>query len=180
MLDAVALVPTGPIAMSPDFLGLVETSTSLGEARTDGDRLALHSLSRSSNDSALPEVIATLEGIARLSGGRLEVQPNYGAWRPNLDSSALAVATDLYDELFGERPGVTVMHGGLEPAVIGGKLPRLDMLSFGPQIELPHSPEERLSISSVERFWALLSALVDRLSADDRAAAVREPGQSRA
>jgi dipeptidase D len=178
MLDAVALVPTGPIAMSPDFLGLVETSTSLGEARTDGDRLALHSLSRSSNDSALPEVIATLEGIARLSGGRLEVQPNYGAWRPNLDSSALAVATDLYDELFGERPGVTVMHGGLEPAVIGGKLPRLDMLSFGPQIELPHSPEERLSISSVERFWALLVALVDRLSADGRAAAVREPGQS--
>ena len=67
LLDVVALVPTGPLAMSPDFDGLVETSTSLGEAATEGGRLTLHSLSRSSNDSALPEVIATLDAAARVS-----------------------------------------------------------------------------------------------------------------
>ena len=72
--------------MSPDFEGLVETSTSLGEALTEGERLTLHSLSRSSNDSALPEVIAALDAAARLAGGTLEIKHNYNGWRPELDS----------------------------------------------------------------------------------------------
>jgi dipeptidase D len=164
LLDAVALVPTGPLAMSPDFDDLVETSTSLGEALTDGDQLTLHSLSRSSNDSALPEVIATLDAVARLSGGALEVKMNYGGWRPNLDSQALQGARVVYERLFGEPPIVTAVHAGLETAVIGTKVPGLDMLSFGPQIEFPHSPDERVSIPTVERFWKLLVALVDELS----------------
>ena len=78
--------------MSPDFDGLVETSTSLGEAITEGDTLTLHSLSRSSNDSALPDVIGALDAAARLAGGTLEVKHNYGGWRPDLDSPALAAA----------------------------------------------------------------------------------------
>src|SRR3954469_11572306 len=82
LLDAVALVPTGPLAMSPDFDDLVETSTSLGEAITDGGTLTLHSLSRSSNDSALPEVIGGLDAVARLAGGELEVKRNYRGWTP--------------------------------------------------------------------------------------------------
>ena len=88
LLDVVALVPTGPLAMSPDFDKLVETSTSLGEASTEGERLTLHSLSRSSNDSAMPEVIAALDAAARLAGGELEVKHNYNGWRPDLDSHA--------------------------------------------------------------------------------------------
>ena len=119
LLDAVALVPTGPLAMSPDFDDLVETSTSLGEAVTEGDTLTLHSLSRSSNDSALPEVIAALDAAARLAGGTLEVKHNYGGWRPDLDSPALAVARSVYEHLFGEPPIVTAVHAGLETAVIG-------------------------------------------------------------
>jgi dipeptidase D len=82
LLDTLALVPTGPRAMSPDFAGLVETSTSLGEASTEGWQLTLHSLSRSSNDSALPELISGLDAAARLAGGVLEVKRNYGGWRP--------------------------------------------------------------------------------------------------
>ena len=93
LLDAIALVPTGPLAMSPDFDGLVETSTSLGEAITEGDTLTLHSLTRSSNDSAMPEVIARARrGGARSPAASLEVKHNYGGWRPNLDSPALAAA----------------------------------------------------------------------------------------
>lgn len=165
LLDAIALVPTGPLAMSPDFDDLVETSTSLGEAITDGDRLTLHSLSRSSNDSAMPEVIATLEATARLAGGTLEEKFNYGGWRPNLDSPALAAAKVVYEQLFREPPIVTAVHAGLESAVISGKVDHeLDMLSFGPQIEFPHSPDERVSIPTVERFWRFFAAFVDELS----------------
>jgi dipeptidase D len=165
LLDVVALVPTGPLAMSPDFEGLVETSTSLGEASTDGGRLTLHSLSRSSNDSALPEVEAALDAAARLAGGILEVKRNYKGWRPDLDSHLLAVARGAYERLFGEPPRVTAVHAGLETAVIGTKVSSpLDMLALGPQIDAPHSPDERVSIPTVERFWKLLVAVVDDLS----------------
>jgi dipeptidase D len=164
LLDAIALVPTGPLAMSPDFDGLVETSTSLGEATTNGDTLTLHSLSRSSNDSALPEVIAGLDAVARLTGGELEVKHNYGGWRPNLDSPALAAARRAYERTFGEPPIVTAVHAGLETAVIGDKVADLDMISFGPQIEAPHSPDERVSIPTGERFWRLLVGVLDELS----------------
>ncbi len=169
MLDAVALVPTGPLALSPDFDDLVETSTSLGEAITEGDRLTLHSLSRSSNDSAMPDVIATLDAVARLAGGTLEEKFNYGGWRPNLDSPALAAAKVAYEGLFGEPPIVTAVHAGLESAVIGGKVGHeLDMLSFGPQIEFPHSPDERVSVPTAERFWRLLVGFVDELSKPEK------------
>jgi dipeptidase D len=164
LVDAVALVPTGPLALSPDFDDLVETSTSLGEAITAGDRLTLHSLSRSSNDAALPEVIGALDAAARLAGGELEVKHNYGGWRPNLESPALAALRSSYERLFGEEPIVTAVHAGLETAVIGTKVHGLDMISFGPQIEAPHSPDERVSIPTVERFWRLMVAFVDELS----------------
>ena len=166
LLDVVATVPTGPLAMSPDFEGLVETSTSLGEAATEGDQLTLHSLSRSSNDSAMPEVIATLAAAARLGGGELEVKHNYNGWRPDLHSAVLASAKRVFERLFGTPPVVTAVHAGLETSVIGERVGRpLDMLAIGPQIEFPHSPDERVSIPTVQRFWSLLVAVVDDFSA---------------
>jgi dipeptidase D len=169
LLDTVALVPTGPLAMSPDFDDLVETSTSLGEAMTEGDQLTLHSLSRSSNDSAMPEVIGVLDAAARLGGGALEVKHNYNGWRPDLDSPVLAVARRVYEQLFGKAAVVTAVHAGLETSVIGSKVDRrLDMLAIGPQIEFPHSPDERVKIPTVERFWKLLAGLVDDLSVEAR------------
>jgi dipeptidase D len=169
LLDVIALVPTGPLAMSPDFDDLVETSTSLGEAMTEGDQLTLHSLSRSSNDSAMPDVIGTLDAAARLGGGSLEVKHNYNGWRPDLDSQVLAVARRVYEQVFGKPPVVTAVHAGLETSVIGSKVDRrLDMLAIGPQIEFPHSPDERVNIPTVERFWKLLVAVVDDLSVQAR------------
>jgi dipeptidase D len=166
LFDVIAVVPTGPLAMSPDFDGLVETSTSLGEASTEGDTLVLHSLSRSSNDSAMPDLLTTLDAAARLAGGSLEVKHNYNGWRPDLDSEVLAVARRAYERCFGEPPIVSAVHAGLETSVIGSKVDRhLDMLAIGPQIEFPHSPDERVSIPTVQRFWTLLVALVDDLSA---------------
>jgi dipeptidase D len=141
LLDLVTVVPSGPLAMSADFPGLVETSTSVGEAVTDGVSLRLHSLSRSSNAAALPEVMATL------------------------DAAALATCRRVYERLFGEAPDVTDVHAWLETAVIGERVAGLDMVSIGPQIEAPHSPDERVSIPTVERFWRLLTGVVDELSA---------------
>jgi len=165
LLDVVALVPSGPLSLSPDFDGLVELSTSLGEALTEGTRLTLHSLSRSSNGPLLADVMAALDAAARLAGGELEVKHNYGAWRPDLTSPTLAVAVEAFRRVLGEEPIVTAVHAGLESAVIGDKVSQeLDMLSFGPQIEFPHSPEERVSVPTVERFWKLLVGIVDELS----------------
>jgi dipeptidase D len=165
VLDVVAIVPSGPLALSPDFAGLVETSSSVGEAVTDGATFTLHSLSRSSNPAALPDVIAALDASARLAGGSLAVGQADPAWQPDLDSPALAVTRRAYERLFGEAPIVTAVHAWLETAVIGEKLPGLDMLSFGPQIEAPHSPDERVSIPTVARFWRLLAGVVDEFSA---------------
>jgi dipeptidase D len=172
LLDAVSLVPYGPLSLSSEFDGLVELSTSLGEAATDGERLTLHSLTRSSNGPLLDDVMATLDSAARLAGGRLEVKHNYGAWRPNLDSAVLKTAVRVYERVLGEQPIVTAVHAGLESAVIGGKMAAMpDMISFGPQIEFPHSPDERVSIPTVERFWKLLVGLVDELSSPNGARA---------
>src|SRR4051812_7288127 len=170
LLDALTLVPYGPLSMSTEFDGLVELSTSLGEAITEGSRLTLHSLSRTSNGPLLDDVMAVLEAIARLAGGELEVKQNYGAWRPDLTSPVLAVAVVVFERVLGEKPIVTAVHAGLESAVIGGKVTqKLDMLSIGPQIEFPHSPDERVSVPTVERFWKLLVGLLDELSVPAKA-----------
>jgi dipeptidase D len=165
LLSVVALIPTGPLSMSPDFDGLVELSTSLGEAITAGSQLTLHSLTRSSNGPLLTDVLSALDAAAQLGGGELEVKHNYGAWRPDLDSQVLAVTRKVFENVLGEPPIVTAVHAGLESAVIGDKVAQpLDMLSFGPQIEFPHSPDERVSIPTVERFWKLLVGTLDELS----------------
>jgi dipeptidase D len=164
LLDLVGAVPSGPLALSPDFAGLVETSTSLDEVITEGPKLILDHLSRSSNDFLLPDVIEALTATARLAGGELSVGQADPGWRPNLDSYALAVTRRVYERLFGEAPAVTAVHAWLETAVIGGRVGGLDMISFGPQIEAPHSPNERIRIPTVARFWRLLAAVVDDFS----------------
>jgi dipeptidase D len=114
----------------------------------------------------MPDLLTTLDAAARLAGGSLEVKHNYNGWRPDLDSEVLAVARRAYERCFGEPPIVSAVHAGLETSVIGSKVDRhLDMLAIGPQIEFPHSPDERVSIPTVQRFWTLLVALVDDLSA---------------
>ena len=165
LLDLLAVVPSGPLAMSPEFAGLVETSTSIGQVATEGSGLRLHSLSRSSNAAAAGAVIATLDAAARLAGGALTVDQADPGWQPNLGSPALAASRRAYERQFGEAPAVTAVHAWLETAVIGDRVPGgLDMVSFGPQIEAPHSPDERVLIPTVERFWRLLAAAVDELS----------------
>jgi dipeptidase D len=110
-------------------------------------------------------VIAALDAAARLVEGVFELGQADPGWRPDLDSPALAVSRRVYQQLFGEAPITTAVHAWLETAVIGDRVSGLDMVSFGPQIEAPHSPDERVSIPTVSRFWQLLTGVVDELSA---------------
>jgi len=162
--DLVAALPVGPLGISADFPGVVETSSSLGVAETEGGRLTLHNLSRSANDALMPEVTGSIAAAGRLAGAEVEHGGRYPGWRPDLDSRALATAKAVHERLFGSPPHVSLTHGGLETAIIGARKPGLDMLSLGPQIEGPHAPGERLHAGSAERFMRLLAALVDELS----------------
>ena len=163
-LDLLATLPYGPLGMSAAFPGVVETSSSVGVATTDGDATTILSLSRSASDAILPEVTGGIAAAARLAGAELERGPVYPGWRPDLTSPLLAAARVTHERLFGAQPEVLLTHGGLEAAVIAAKRPGIDALSFGPWIEGPHAPGEQLNIPSAGRFMRLLGGLLDDLS----------------
>jgi len=163
-LDLLAILPSRVVAMSAAAPGTVETSTSVTVAATEDGILTLASMTRSSEPGALDEVVASLEAAARLAGAEIEVRRSYPPWRPDRTSRLLAVARSTFSRLNGAEPALEVVHGGLECAVIGERLPGVEMLSIGPTVEGPHAPGERLSVLSTERFYALLGALLDDLS----------------
>lgn len=164
VLDLVAAIPTGVVAMSPTAPGSVETSTSLNVAKTEEGVLTLASMTRSASASALDDVVSSLEAAARLAGADVDVLRSYPPWQPDPKSALLATAKETFARVSGYEPGLEVVHGGLECAVIGDKLPGVQMLAIGPTIESPHAPGERLGISSTQRFYRLLGALLDDLS----------------
>jgi dipeptidase D len=163
-LDLVLVLPAGVVSMSPRVRGVVETSTSLTVAGTEDNTLTLASMTRSALPEALDEVVATIESAAGLAGAEIEVVRSYPPWRPDFGSKLLAQAKDTYERLFEVEPRLDVVHGGLECAVIGGRLPGVEMISLGPDVEGPHAPGERLSVSGTARFYRLLAALLDELS----------------
>jgi dipeptidase D len=164
MLDLLAVLPVGPLGMSADFAGLVETSSSIGVVETAGDRLTIRCLSRSADDDRIEEVLSQIDGAARLAGASAERHSQYPGWRPEPDAELLTLARRAFEARFGAPPLITAVHGGLECALIGAKRPGMQMLSFGPRIEGAHAPGERLHIPSVLRFTQLLAALLGALS----------------
>ena len=164
LLDLVAATPSGVLAMSPSLPGRVETSSCLTTASTEDGVVTFSSMTRSSSAPALDGVVASVAAAARLAGAEIEVLRSYPPWRPNLESPLLATARATYERLFDATPLLDVVHGGLECAVIGDRLPGIDMLSLGPEIVGMHAPGERLNIPATQRFYRLLTALVDDLS----------------
>jgi dipeptidase D len=109
-------------------------------------------------------VLSSIRAAGNLAGARAEEHGGYPGWKPNLDSKVLAVTRNVYAEIWGREPEVTAIHAGLECGLLGQKIPGLDMISFGPQIEGAHSPDERVQISSVARFWDALQRLLRQLA----------------
>ena len=163
LLHILTALPHGVIRMSDDIAGLVETSTNLAVIKIREESLTAVTFQRSSVDSALREVAASIAAIFELGGAAVENSEAYPGWKPNLDSEILKIARVAWRDLAGEEPKVTAVHAGLECGVIGDKIPGMDMISFGPTMTGVHSPDEKLHIDTVERFWNLLQEILRRV-----------------
>jgi dipeptidase D len=157
-------LPQGVVAMSADIPGLVETSTNVATLSCSGDTLTIGTSQRSSVDEALNALSSRVAATGKLAGARVEHTDGYPGWMPNLNSAVLQVARRSYHELFGKQPEIKAIHAGLECGIIGRKYPDMDMVSFGPTIQGAHSPDERVEILSVQRFWDFLLVLLEKLA----------------
>jgi len=163
VLHMLVSLPHGVQRMSPDIEDLVETSTSLAKIRTEDD-VYVQLASRSSSDTQLEALRDRIEAIAVLSGGKAERTQPYPGWLPDLDSKVLEKLKESATELWGKKPEIKAIHAGLETGIIGEKFPGMDMASIGPQIENPHSPDERVRIPSVSDFYDLLALCLKKLA----------------
>ncbi|MBN1165321.1 MAG: aminoacyl-histidine dipeptidase [Candidatus Krumholzibacteriota bacterium] len=164
LLDLLLGLPHGVEAMSYDIPGLVETSNNLATISTSGKGMVIGTSTRSSIVSALQALRDRISGIARLAGAEVKENEPYPGWKPDLDSNILQVVKKVHADVFGKEPEMKAIHAGLECGIIGEKFPGMDMVSFGPWIEHPHSPEERVNIPSVNSFWQLLVAVLQEMA----------------
>ena len=156
LIRAVVGCPNGVQKMSVSMPGLVQTSSNLARVVSDGKTVKLQCLLRSSVNSEKEELGEAISAVFELAGAKVELTGAYNGWKPNLDSSILAAMKASYKALFGKEPAVTAIHAGLECGIIGTNYPKLDMISFGPTICYPHSPDEKVNIASVGKFYEFL------------------------
>lgn len=158
-------LPHGVLAMSNDIPGLVETSTNVAVITSRRNKLSIHCSTRSSVAPALTAARDRIQAIAEFASARIKESEGYPGWKPNLSSHVLQVAKEIHKRLFGKDPAIKAIHAGLECGIIGEKYPGMDMVSMGPQIESPHSPDERVKINSVADFYKFLTATLEKLAA---------------
>lgn len=163
LVGALVGLPNGVLAMSHAVEGLVETSTNLASVKFGDKGIVVTTSQRSSVESAKRYAAQTVEAVLRLAGAEVEHSEGYPGWTPNPDSHVLRVAEQCYERLYGVQPRVRAIHAGLECGLFLEKYPHLDMVSFGPTLRGVHSPDERLEIASVQKFWDLLCAVVQSL-----------------
>ncbi len=156
LIRAVVGCPDGLQRMSLAMEGLVQTSTNLARVVSDGKQIHLQALLRSSVNSEKEALGDTMAAMFELAGAKVELSGSYDGWNPNMNSPILKTMVASYEQLYGKRPAVMAIHAGLECGVIGGTYPHLDMISFGPTICYPHSPDERVNIASVGKFYEFL------------------------
>lgn len=157
LLRAVHAVANGVYMMSQDMPGLVETSSNLASIKMiEENRIVIGSSQRSSTLSSRKDMAETVQAVFELAGASVDVGDGYPGWKPNPQSSLLSVAIDSYKRLYGVEPKVKAIHAGLECGLFLEKYPSLDMISFGPTLRGVHSPDERMNILSVNRWWVHL------------------------
>jgi dipeptidase D len=164
VVSMLCALPHGVDAMSLDVPGLVETSSNLAAVHTEGDSVHVLMSVRSSVSSSLLALRDRAQSAAELAGASAEHNTPYPGWKPNLKSAVLGSARRVHAAQLKREAELKAVHAGLECGVIGEKCPGMDMISIGPWIESPHSPDERVNIPSVETFWKFLSALVAELA----------------
>ncbi|MCH5335259.1 MAG: aminoacyl-histidine dipeptidase [Alistipes sp.] len=156
LIRAIVGCPDGVRKMSPAMEGLVETSTNLARVVSDGKCIAAQCLLRSSVRSEKEELGQAIAAVFELAGAKVTLSGSYDGWNPDMQSPILKAMRESYSALYGREPQVTAIHAGLECGIIGSKYPGLDMISFGPTICYPHSPDEKVEIASVGKFYDFL------------------------
>jgi dipeptidase D len=162
--QAVALLASlhhGVLAMSPDVAGLVQTSTNLATVTAKGDVVEIVTSQRSPIESSMMAAARMVTTVCRLAGFEVEHTGKYPGWKPEPNSEIVRKLQAVHQTLFGQPAKLIAMHAGLECGVIGEKYPGMEMISFGPTIVDPHSPNERVEISSVKSFWDYLKLVLE-------------------
>ena len=134
----------------------MQTSSNLARVVSNGECVKLQCLLRSSVNSEKHALGEAIKGVFELAGATVELSGDYDGWKPNMASPILKAMTESYGALYGRQPAITAIHAGLECGIIGGVYPNLDMISFGPTICYPHSPDEKVEIASVAKFYDFL------------------------
>ena len=160
IVDTLMACHDGVLRNIPSIPSVVETSSNLGIVEIGGGDVKILILARSSNDTMMEYIQEMQECCFSMAGMKVEYDGQYGAWQPNFDSPITATMVKVYKELFGEDADVQVCHAGLECSIIGGVYPKMDLVSFGPTLRSPHTPDERCNIPSVAKFWEFLKALL--------------------
>jgi len=161
LIHTLYALPHGVIGMSHEIPGLVETSTNLASVKMkDNCRIVITTSQRSSTDSLKTDIADRVASVFRLAGAEVTATEGYPGWKPNPDSTVLKLSETIFEKLFGEKPKVIAIHAGLECGLFYEKNPCLDMISCGPTILGAHSPDERIEIATVEKWWKFLIDLL--------------------
>ena len=156
LIDSAYACPNGVIRMSDSMAGMVETSTNLSTIKSSKGVIFVKCLLRSSVDTAKDDLVEMVDSVFALGGAMVAFDGDYPGWKPNMDSQILAKMKEIYESKFGKTPAVLGIHAGLECGILGAAYPNWDMISFGPTMRSPHSPDERVNIPSVQKFWDFL------------------------
>lgn len=156
VINAIYGCPNGVIRMSDAMPGLVETSTNLARVLSSDGKLIVQCLLRSSVDTAKDDLAEMVSCVFELAGAKVELSGGYPGWKPDMNSVILNHMKNVYNKKYGKVPDVKAIHAGLECGLLGGVYPNWDMISFGPTIRYPHSPDEKVNIASVAKFWDFL------------------------
>ncbi len=156
LYDAVAGCPNGVIAMSKKVKGVPETSTNLAIVKSEGGKFYIETLQRSLVDDDRDKIAQEVRDVFEAAGFKPESSGSYPGWKPNPDSDILKEMKEIYNNKFGKVPEVKVIHAGLECGILGATYTNWDMISFGPTIRNPHSPDEKVNIATVQKFWDFL------------------------
>lgn len=163
LLKSIYAIHNGVFRMSPDIEGLVETSNSLARIVAKDGEIEISCLTRSSVDSGKMDLAYQLKSGLELGGFEVELSGSYPGWKPNPDSAILKVLEEIYTNIFGKKPDVLACHAGLECGILGTNYPQMDMISFGPNIRGAHSPDERVSITSTQKYWKYLLEILKNI-----------------
>jgi len=155
-MNAIYACPNGVMRMSNEMIGLVETSNNLAIVKAENGTMKIMNLLRSSVDSAKDELQQMIQSVFDLAGAQSVFDGSYPGWKPNPESPILKTMQDIYNKKFGNIPEIKAIHAGLECGILGGNYPNWDMISFGPTIRFPHSPDEKVNIATVQKFYDFL------------------------